>query len=182
MTCTAALIDNGTVYMGGDSICVCGWDITPMKEPKVFIKGKMAFGFTGDFRQNDLVKYQLEIPKHPKGMSNTRYIKTLFVEALRACYKAGGYAEIEDNVEKGGYVLIGYKGGIYNIQRNYQIIIPGESYYAIGCGEPYAIASLYTTRVLWDNEPRLRIKRALETAEHYSAGVRRPFTIIKLKG
>ena len=41
MTCIAALVDHGHVYMGGDGRGMSGWNIYPGREPKVFRIGDL---------------------------------------------------------------------------------------------------------------------------------------------
>lgn len=51
----------------------------------------------------------------------------------------------------------------------------------MGCGEDYALASMAMSKE-YILDPELRVKKALETAEMFSAGVRGPFTILRLPG
>lgn len=55
-------------------------------------------------------------------------------------------------------------------------------YDAVGCGQDIALGSLYATKKLDDfSDPEAAVETALEAAEGYSAGVRRPFKILFLE-
>ena len=74
--------------------------------------------------------------------------------------------------------MVGYKGRLYAIYESLQVAECVDNYDAVGCGEKYALGSLFMTQNL-DN-PEQRILQALKTAEYFSAGVRGPFIIEKL--
>ena len=50
MTCIVGLVENGKVYIGGDSAGVAGLDVRMRSDEKVFTKGNMIFGYTSSFR------------------------------------------------------------------------------------------------------------------------------------
>jgi len=179
MTCIAAVAEKGRVYIGADSAAVDGWDLSIRPDEKVFANGLCIFGFICSFRMGQLLRYQFTVPKRPADMTNRIFMHTLFIEEVRTCLKKGGYAKVEDNVEKGGTFIVGYDGIIYMVENDFQIYSPRDQFDACGCGHAYAKAVLYATRGRKDN-PRERIKLALTTAEHFSAGVRGPFKILCL--
>ncbi len=75
-----------------------------------------------------------------------------------------------------GEIMIGYNNEIYIIGFDLQVISESEKYLSIGCGENYALGALYTLeKISSPIPPEEKIKSALEVAEHYNAGVRRPF-------
>ena len=57
MTCIVGLVDNGKIYMGGDSAGVSNLDIRIRADQKVFKTGEFIMGFTSSFRMGDLLKY-----------------------------------------------------------------------------------------------------------------------------
>lgn len=177
MTCIAAIAEKGKVYIGADSAGVYGYDIVIRADEKVFKNGECLFGFTSSFRMGQLLRYKFEIPDKPQRMSEKVFINTLFIDGIRKCLKDGGYAIIKDNQEKGGEFIVGYKGGIYHIESDFQVGQPVELFAACGCGEDYAKAVLHTTKNM---SPQNRIRKALQTAEHFSAGVRGPHRILSI--
>ena len=50
MTCIVGLVENGVVYIGGDSSGVGGWNLMLRKDRKVFRVGEALLGFTSSFR------------------------------------------------------------------------------------------------------------------------------------
>ena len=177
MTCIAAIAEKGKVYVGADSAGVYKLDIVIRADEKVFKNGECLFGFTSSFRMGQLLRYKFKIPDKPSKMNEDVFINTLFIDGIRKCLKDGGYAEIDNNQEKGGEFIVGYKGGIYHIESDYQVARPVELFSACGCGESYALAVLHVTKNL---SPQNRIRKALQTAEHFSGGVRSPFKIMSI--
>jgi hypothetical protein len=55
MTCIVGLRQGGKVFIGGDSAGISGWDVTVRADPKVFLSGPYAMGFTSSFRLGQLL-------------------------------------------------------------------------------------------------------------------------------
>jgi hypothetical protein len=175
----AGLVCQGKVWLGADSAGVSGSDLTIRKDPKIFRKDGMLFGFTSSFRMGQLLQYKLEIPKIPMRdheISLEHYMTTTFVDAVRQCLKDGGYAKTDNGVETGGWFLVGTRGRLFCVMGDFQVGENLASYNAIGCGDDLALGSLDTTQGL-DMHPRERILRALKAAENWCTGVRSPFLI-----
>jgi ATP-dependent protease HslVU (ClpYQ) peptidase subunit len=181
LTCIAGYIENGQVYMGADSAGAAGWNIVDRKDEKVFQNGDFLIGFTTSFRMGQLLRYKLNPPSHPEGMCPFEYMATIFVDAVRQTLTAGGYATKINEVETGGAFLIGYKGRLFCIHDDYQVEELFEPYNAVGCGKPYAMAAFSSTQN-FDLSPEKRVFLALEAAEKWSNGVRRPFLILQTSG
>lgn len=173
MTCIAGLIHNGKVYIGGDSAGVAGYDLAVRADKKVFRNGDFAMGFTSSFRMGNLLQHTLTPPRRHPDDDVHKFMVNEFVDAVRACLKKGGYASKENETEEGGTFLVGYEGRLFTIHSDYQVGEGLDGFAACGCGESYALGSLYTSK----GSPRARITKALETAERFSAGVRGPFHI-----
>ena len=181
MTCIVALkAADGSVLMGADSAGVGGYSVQARVDPKIYRVGSMLIGFTTSFRMGQLLGYSLSAPDHHADVTVERYMATAFVDAVRACLKAGGYAKKDSEVESGGVFLVAYRGRIFEIESDYQVGERVEPYSAVGCGVDLALGSLFTSAGLI-HEPRARVMKALETAATYSAGVRAPFLIEELK-
>lgn len=175
MTCIVGLMDNGKVYMGGDSAGVSGLDLTIRADEKVFRNGDFLMGFTSSFRMGQLLRYKFKPPVQPDDMDDYEYMVTLFVDEIRQCLKEGGYARNNNGEESGGTFLVGYKGQLYIIDSDFQVGKPLDNFAACGCGDLIALGSLYSTQ---DLKPELRVQMALEASERFSAGVRAPFKIM----
>lgn len=179
MTCIVGYVENGVVYMGGDSAGVRGYDVTLRKDVKVFKVGEFIFGFTWSFRMGQILKYSFKPPLHENGVSDEKYMMTVFVDEVRKLFKEKGFARKESDEEKGGEFMVGYRGNIYTIESDYQVSISRENFEAVGCGEYYAKGAM---NILDKAKlpPKTKIKLALETAEKFSGGVRSPFVIESL--
>lgn len=179
MTCIVGSIDNGTIYMGGDSAGVAGYSIQRRADCKVFVSGDFIMGFTSSFRMGQILQYSFTPPIMKENQDLFAYMATDFADGIRDCLKAGGYARINSNEESGGTFLVGYKGRLFTIEDDFQISEQLENYAAVGCGQDIALGSMFSTK----GQPiEQRIRTALEAAEEYSAGVRGPFNILKLGG
>lgn len=177
MTCIVAVEHNGVIYMGGDSAGVGGLSLTVRDDKKVFKNGEMVFGFTSSFRMGQLLEFKLDLPYHKPKISDYKYMVTEFIDAVRSCLKDGGYARNTSGEESGGTFLVGYRGTVYRIDGDFQVGMPTDPYSAVGCGDDLALGSLYSTRAR-ETDPMQRVMEALEAAERFSAGVRRPFNIV----
>ena len=179
MTCIAAVSEKGKVYIGADSAGVAGMDVTIRADEKIFKNGECLFGFTSSFRMGQLLRYKFEIPDKPRRISNKVFINTFFIDGIRKCLKDGGYSEITNNKEKGGCFIVGYKGNIYQIASDFQVVQSVELFDTCGSGEDYAKAVLYITKNR-KMTPRDRIYKALQTAEYFNAGIRKPFRFLSV--
>jgi ATP-dependent protease HslVU (ClpYQ) peptidase subunit len=174
MTCIVGVADRGAITIGGDSAGVAGLDITARSDEKVFRNGPFLFGFTSSFRMSQLLHYAFEPPARPEGQSVDAFMVTTFINAIRACFKAGGYAYRESEHEIGGCFLVGYAGRLFRIDPDYQVGESHDGYMAVGCGDAYALGVLYASAGAPADG---RCTLALEAAAHHSAGVCGPFVI-----
>ncbi|MDP1686861.1 hypothetical protein [Hydrogenophaga sp.] len=185
MTCIVGLKRGGVVYIGGDSAGVAGLDLTVRQDGKVFQSGPFLFGFTSSFRMGQLLRYSFTPPKHHPDMDTMAYMVGPFVDGVRACLKAGGFAKQDNQVETAGTFLVAYQDRLFCIHGDYQVGEAEDPFDAIGCGDAYAKgamwATLSTTGEPHDIDPEKAIYTALLCAERHSAGVRSPFYVLSTK-
>lgn len=174
MTCIAAVTHNGTVWMGADSAGVAGLSLSVRRDPKIYRVGEFLFGFTSSFRMGQLLGYKFTPPQHHSEWDAGRYMATVFIDALRETLKAGGYARTDNGEEHGGTFLAGYRGRIFRVDSDFQVGENLHPFDAVGCGADLALGALHATSSV---APKERILLALEAAEAFSAGVRRPFIV-----
>lgn len=178
MTCVIGLIENGAVYLGGDSAGAetGGWALDVRADEKVFKNGPYVMGFTTSFRMGDLLRYSLK-PPAPEGHRDLRgFMATEFVNAVRTALKEGGFATKDKEVESAGQFLVGVSGRLFTIHGDYQVAESCVPYAAVGCGAQVALGAMYVSK---NRDPRRRIRIALAAAERFSAGVRGPFRVIR---
>ena len=87
MTCIIGLVDNGKVYMAGDSIgYATASDAHPLNQPKVHrVKDKpIMVGFAGSIRSAQILEYNPQtFPKLIEGEEyNLEYLITKFIQIL----------------------------------------------------------------------------------------------------
>lgn len=188
MTCIVALRDRGTIYMGCDSAGVGGYSRMNRVDPKIYRVGEMLIGFTTSFRMGQLLGHSLTLPRHHADVPPETFMTTTFINAVRDCLKAGGWAEKEKEQERGGTFLAAYRGRIFEIEGDYQVGERVEPYSAVGCGFDLALGSLYTSAKF--NEAvgeksalhgKERVRLALEATAAFSAAVHGPFRIEELR-
>jgi ATP-dependent protease HslVU (ClpYQ) peptidase subunit len=181
MTCIVGLVDNGKVYIGGDSAGVAGLSLQVRADEKVFQNGEFLMGFTSSFRMGQLLRFNLNVPKQYPDVEDYQYMVTTFVDAVRNCLRDGGYARNKSGEEFGGTFLVGYKGNLYGIEDDFQVAKYVDGYSAVGCGAEIALGSLHASRcICTDLSPHDRVLLALDASERFSAGVRAPFKVLDI--
>lgn len=175
MTCIVGVVEDDEVYIGGDSAGVDGYHLQLRADPKVFRNGDFVIGYTSSFRMGQLLAHSFNPPKRHSDQDVYAYMVTSFVDALRDCFKNGGYAEKHNDQERGGAFLVGYQGRLFEIESDYQV---GESltgYASCGCGRDVALGALAVSSNL---SPVNRVTEALKASEKHNAGVRGPFVVV----
>jgi ATP-dependent protease HslVU (ClpYQ) peptidase subunit len=172
MTCIAGVVQDNKVYIGADSAGVANLSLIVRADRKVFRNGEFVMGFTSSFRMGQLLRYSFIPPKRHVDSDVDKFMATDFIDAVRNCLKAGGYAEKHAESERAGVFLVGYAGRLFRIECDYQVGEALDGYDAIGCGGEVALGALFATL---SHPPRERLEIALRAAERFSAGVRAPF-------
>lgn len=173
MTCIVGIAAEGKVFMGADSAGVGGYDIANRKDVKVFKSEGLVIGCTSSFRMIQLLQYQLHPPKRHPDTDVMKYMVTDFVEAVRTCFRNGGFMKKEAEVEQGGCFLVGCAGRLFQVHGDFQVAERADGFDACGCGESYALGALASLPP--GMAPLERLNYALSIAERFSAGVRGPF-------
>lgn len=182
MTCVVAVVHDGKVYMGADSAGSNAWSIATRDDPKVFVVGPMVIGYTTSFRMGQILRFRLTPPPHHREIDDDQYMMTDFVDAVRSVLKAGGWAGKENEVERGGNFLVGYKGRIWEVESDYQVALVAHPFNAVGSGYHVALGSLHTSKPDPSDGPedvQVRLTWALEAAAEFAAGVRGPFVFAR---
>jgi ATP-dependent protease HslVU (ClpYQ) peptidase subunit len=184
-TCIIGLVERGVVWIGGDSAATYTHSLAQriLATPKVTVlDAEMVIGSCGSVRSGNLLQYGFDRPKHQKGLEDEEYMATAFMDAVRERMVAGGHVhpwEAPEHMD--GAFMVGYRGNIYIVESDYGIIRTHEPYAALGCGEDLALGCLAGTEGTRMSAKK-RITKALEISERYSAGVKRPFVIVRTRG
>jgi|MDTA01.1.fsa_nt_gb ATP-dependent protease HslVU (ClpYQ) peptidase subunit len=174
MTCIVGLAHGGKVYMGGDSASVQGWTRRQTALKKVFRRGPFLIGYTSSFRMGQLLEHHLDVPKQKATESDMSYMVTGFIESTRKLLKEKGFTKVESNAESGGQFLVGYRGSLYTIHRDFQVGQAADGLDAVGSGREYALGAMQALSKL---PPARRIKKALEITAYFNAAVAPPFVV-----
>jgi ATP-dependent protease HslVU (ClpYQ) peptidase subunit len=179
MTCITGLVEGDKVYLAGDSAVSNDADqLTLRLNKKVFRREDlgMVFGCSGSIRMCQLLHHVFTPPLPGKEEDAEHYMISVFITALRSCFKDGGFAKKEDEQEQGGHFLVGVRGRLFVIESDYQVGEAMDGYVTLGSGGDLARGVLFATRH-FDLSPEQRLMLALEAAQHHNTTVRAPFVI-----
>lgn len=187
MTCIVGyVLDDGTTYLGGDSLGSNGYSGMIYRQSKVFHckdTDNAVIGYTSSFRMGQLLMYaknlfdELSISKDE---INHEYMVTKFIPKLQELLANGGYERTDSGRKSSGEFLLGYKDRLYKVQTDYSVVESSNKIDACGCGEDFALGALYTVK---DNDlsPEEKLHTALRSASKFSVGVSPPFYIVNTK-
>lgn len=178
MTCVVGLVEKETVHIGVDSAAVQGWTRRASRVPKVFRRGPFLIGYTTSFRMGQLLQHHLDVPPQEAGQDDMEYLVTHFIERVRALLKEKGFTKVEQNTEKGGQFLVGYRGRLYTVESDFQVGEHFDGFEVLGSGSEFALGAM---KALANVPAKQRIRRALEIAAHFNMGVCAPFSIMSMK-
>lgn len=169
MTVIVGLIDQGKVYLGGDSAAV-GDYIMARNDQKVFKNGEYLIGFTTSYRMGQLLRYQF-IPPELNTWDVEKFMATDFIESVRSCFERFGYGQ----KDLGGSFLVGIRDRLFYVDPDFHSGFSSYGYESVGCGSPFALGSLHSTV---GEDPTIRVTKALSAAVEFSTGCCGPFTVI----
>lgn len=181
MTCIVGIEHKGEVYLGGDRAATDGGlNRVLIKDPKVFLKGNIGFGICGLPKVIDAVQYGIELPEDTTGGNGKAWLVGHAIPAIREGLKRLECTE-EHNGQQyyHGAMLIGYKGHLYQLEANFQLVEAAHGFDAVGSGGEAALGSLRSTKKISD--PRKRALEALAVSAEHNAGVAPPFDVIVVK-
>lgn len=170
MSCVIGLKHGGNVYIGADGRATTGdGEIRPVTCNKVFVNGKYLIGFCGSVRTGQLLYPQnFEAPKQMKDWPT----------AFR-CQLAENGALLNDPETgdiQGANVIIGWRGKLYEILVDFQMLQPIE-FTCIGSGSTYAFGAMEVLKHAKGMKPEDKILKALEVSAKYCSQVGPPYDI-----
>jgi len=177
MSCVVAIIQDGVIYMGGDSLAIDDdSNQTLVKDEKVFYKtvgkkSKMLMGFVGNYRIGNMMKHIFWCPKRLSNDTTEQYIYDRFIAALKDAVKGEKFDDTS--------LLLGYEKNLYVIEDDFSVICPVSPYTAIGHGAPYALGAL-SVLFSFGTTPQMKIEMALTAASEHSAAVKPPYLTLCL--
>lgn len=179
MTCIAGFIDRGVAYIGADSCVSYGEQHRTIQSGrKLVIKGDYLFGLSGEVRFEQAIRSAFNPPRfNAAGDSSERlqdFLISDFAPALRDCVKSfpGLYDASKGHVEAD--FLLSIHGHLFEIDADFTVSRPDESFLAVGTGMRLALGALHATASS-DEPASTRMTRALRAAAYYDKGCAPPF-------
>lgn len=185
MTCVIAVIDKETnkVFMGCDSGVQENWTMLQIKQPKMIKLNDMLIGISGTLRPLQLIQHQLVLADRTEKQSSMEYLVKVFVPAVKQLLVDNDCIMNNDNYKQSdSNLLIGYRGEIFIMDTNFQIVQTNDSYSAIGSGTDTALGALavFSNMDWMEFSPSYTIKKTLEIAEKHCLGIQKPFKVMSI--
>ncbi|CAM0111736.1 peptidase HslV family [Vibrio phage 166E36-1] len=177
MTCIVAVAKDEHVWMAGDLMGSNGFTKKVYSDTKVFVNGDFIIGYCGSFRMGQILQYNWEQPPRIEGLTDRQYLQTDVIESMRNCLAQFGVGEFKEGEHQGGNFLIGYRGGIYEMQNNFSIL-KNDDFAAIGSGTYHAEAALKVLTEVPDFDPAYVLQKAIEVAGEFTTSVSKECTIV----
>lgn len=182
MTCVVGLKTNSGVYIGADRQLTEGSLKVGSALPKVFEIGEFLFGCSGHPREWQVIQYGWQLAHSSKsGFADidplkymvlvvAKYIRQLLVENKAMPDTPGAYMESS--------FLIGFRGELYCIPADFQVMKVEKDYYALGSGYQYALGALSALRSYQFELPdERRVQIALTAANQFDPKTGKQFDI-----
>lgn len=169
MTCIIGLVEDGTVYMGGDSRLNFGGSIETHPRGKLLRKGELLIGTCGLSITRNLVEHVMVVPERPDDISDETYIVAHVIAVLHDLM----HTHSLDFSESGA--IIGYRQQVYRVSSDYSVTTNMHGVYCIGSGESLALGAMTALKDILP--PTARILRALEIASEFNDGCAPPFYV-----
>lgn len=188
MTCIIGYEEKGKVYMGGDSGAVDDFSTTSTHEEKVYHthcqenESQFLIGYEGSFRMGQVVKYQFHPRKHYKEMDDMKYLTTIFVDDLIECLDVNNVLTrtFEERIET-DRMLLGYKGKLYAIDADFNVLRNRMGFDTIGSGFEIARGAMGAFRENKKMKAEDRIKKSLEIVGNMCNSVCAPYYVKTLE-
>lgn len=171
MTCVVGIVDDGTIYIGGDRGVSDDTSIMPMLQPKVTIKGDWIYGYAGSLGNGQLFDF-IDLPAIKKTDDVYKVLRMEIVENYRSILDTHGSTKDDDSTD----FIIGCRGRLFEFNTD-DWGVAEVSEVSIGSGGNFALGSLYSTI---DNDPIERIGLALGAAITLSPTCLGPIDILSL--
>jgi hypothetical protein len=124
-----------------------------------------------------VLEHHLEIPEQRDDESIDGFMVTRFIEAARLALKRRGVSTVEQNKEKGGQFLIGYRGRLFSVNSDFHVGDMLDGFDCIGSGAAVALGAM---KALESLPPKDRLEQALEITAYFHSDVRPPFHILSV--
>lgn len=187
MTCIVGIeAQDGSVWIGGDSaVTDNNGGRSVLTTPKVFQSGEMVVGICGSMRLGQILQYLVPNASRPHDLSNDMvYLVGGYISMVQQVLKEVGYISTPHGVDfiGDGEWLLGYRGRLYQVNVDFQVLHSMRPYVAIGMGADLALGALYQfgKRKKVSIHPQEAIESALEAAVEHNSTCAPPWKILQL--
>lgn len=142
---------NKYLYMAGDKCGSDGFVKEIFIKPKIFRRNELAFGYTTSFRMGQILEFT-KISKDLPNWSEESNVYTSFVDWAKTAMKDGGYLEDDKGVVSGGNFIFYNGKSLFEVQKDFSILVPEDGLFAVGSGEYHAKAVMRTYMALVKKE------------------------------
>jgi ATP-dependent protease HslVU (ClpYQ) peptidase subunit len=169
MTCIVGIEFGGKVILGGDIQGTGGNTKVVHTQPKVFIRGGVAFGYTSSYRFGQIVEHCMDTPVPPAGDEDIyRWLITVLAPSMKDALGRHGY-------QGGGNCLVGVRGQLWEMQDDFSVIRSKLGYATVGSGMEYALGSIFADQASrpprTDSEAAQMARNAVQAAGTFSPSV-----------
>lgn len=189
MSTIVAIKTEDRIWVGADRQSTDGTEKRTLANGKISLKHVVVsdmsarrpvlVGLVGFQRSLTIMKYNLEPPRSPEGISPEEYLGEFFIPAWKACLKQNECIEEfeKSKMPKGDTLLIGYQGVLAMIGLDFALSVYNDGYDAIGSGYEYALGALRVFYEAGATNAEQSIERSLEVANHFDPGTGSEFQI-----
>lgn len=180
MSCIAAVIHNGKVIMGGDSIGVgASGEVQLRKDTKVFTVGPYIIGTSGSWAVNHALRDSHRFSETPnlRVTEIDQFMRCSLLNDIKIALH--DYRVQPEDIDK-SEILVGFKGHIFHLYGTSQVSEELLNFEACGSGAQVARGAMFRG-LGYTESPRDFVRNALEAAERFCSTVRGPFTILEEK-
>jgi len=174
MTVVAALLHEGKVWMGADSLSTFSDGTKLSGQEKLWIRENSGeswlFGSAGNKLFGQMVRYEADLPSEKPGDNLLDYLVTKWAHPFREkVADRKGLLDNDGKIRGGGEVLIGLRGQLF-LMVGFGIFPVREPFRAIGIGEGPAFGVLHFTQGS-GLEPEKRLRAAVTAASELQQAV-----------
>ena len=171
MTVIVGLQHSGHVWLGADSGLSTDGCMAVMARPKVWTRGRVAFGHAGSLRVGNVLECA-EVPDWDVEMESYRFVVTVLVPALSDAIEQAGLSFGDDEM------LVAVGRHLYCVDSELGTHAYSDGYGAVGdvSATQAALGALHATA---GDLPEQRVRAALEAAQAFCTTVRRPWSLVR---
>lgn len=188
MTCIIGMATNNVVHMVADSMMVSRDEQLPASEPKMWIDGELLIGATGDLREVQVVRNMCKFPPHILDISDLEYLVRYVVPEIERALKESGIYKTDDHDRIWHTtLLVGFNGGLYEIDCDLAVLGHVNGFFAIGSGYPYAMGAyaILSDETWCDAQllsPETRLRACMDVVLRFITCVGPPVVYMALEG